>query len=79
MNSLTFGALDGALLLAAAGRDGAVELWDLTHQRQALLHFEGPVHAVALGPHGRLAVAGWNGVTALRIRSTMFTNPQTAR
>ncbi|MGH8899044.1 MAG: hypothetical protein ACRDZ4_18965, partial [Egibacteraceae bacterium] len=77
VNALAFGTLDGATLLASAGRDGTVRLWDLTHQRQAVLYFDGPVHAVVIGPHGRLAVAGWNGVAVLLVNSTVFTNAGT--
>ena len=79
VSAVAFGALDGAPLLASAGRDGTVRLWDLAHQRQAVLHFDGPVHAVAIGPHDQLALAGWSGVTVLLLHPTVFTNPQTAR
>jgi WD40 repeat protein len=50
-------------LLASAGADGAVRLWDWRErvERRVLRGHEGKAHALAFGPDGRLASAGADG------------------
>jgi WD40 repeat protein len=63
VNSLAFAPNDR--LLASAGEDGQVKLWDL-HSRRAprvLGGHAGPVHSVAFSPDGRRVLsAGADGV-----------------
>lgn len=81
--ALAWGVLGGAPVLASAGADGIVRLWDpRQHLRAAVISFGGPVFTVftvSISPEGWFGITGLEGLAVLMIRPEAFTNPQTAR
>ena len=65
INSIAFHQKDDALLLATAGTDKTVRIWNVTSRKAQpvaeLTGHKGPVYAVAFSPNGELiATAGWD-------------------
>jgi WD40 repeat protein len=77
--ALAWGSLDGEPVLASAGDDGTLRLWDPRRGQVAVIHLGIAVHSVSFNPGGWFAIAGWEGLTVLVVRAQVFADPQTAR
>jgi WD40 repeat protein len=66
-----------AALLATAGQDGTVRLWDLPARRQLRVLGDGgaAMRGVAIAPDGTLVAAGWEGITRIWDATTWAERP----